>query len=136
MKLQSLGRLALLPAAVLGLALVVMVVAAPSAHAQSGGYLQVAVGLFHTCAIQMVDDSGAGPVQCWGDNEFRQASPPSGVFKQITAGDYHTCGIRAADDVVQCWGSNVKFDYCDVEGGGECYYDKHMASDPSSRVHG
>jgi hypothetical protein len=121
MKLRSLSRLALVPAAIVGLALVMMVVAAPAAHA-AGGYIQVTGGLFHTCAILSVDDSGAGPVQCWGDNSFGQSAAPGGSFKQITAGDYHTCGLKP-DGSVQCWGSNEKFDFCDVEGGGQCYYD-------------
>jgi alpha-tubulin suppressor-like RCC1 family protein len=105
----------------IGLALVVMVVAAPTAHA-AGGYIQVTAGLFHTCAIQQVNASGAGPVQCWGDNFYGQASAPRGVsFTQISAGDYHTCGLKP-DGSVQCWGSNEKLDFCDVN-VGECYYD-------------
>ena len=123
MQLRSLSRLALVPAAVVGLTLVVMVVAAPAAQADAGGYIQVTAGLYHTCAIQQVDSEGAaGPVQCWGDNDYGQSSPPRGVsFTQITAGDAHTCGLKA-DGTVQCWGSNEKLEYCNAEESGHCEY--------------
>ncbi|KAL9189857.1 LOW QUALITY PROTEIN: hypothetical protein ACHAXT_009532 [Thalassiosira profunda] len=67
-------------------------------------------GLFHTCAITYrpgVDGScgehPCGPVQCFGHDEFGQASPPSGVvFDQISAGGFHTCGLKVGGKIA-CW---------------------------------
>ena len=76
----------------------------------------VAVGLFHTCAI--VD--GTGEVRCWGEsnenatntNSMYVLDPPVGIqFESITATDYETCGIitTSANDEsgtnnIVCWG--------------------------------
>jgi hypothetical protein len=78
-------------------------------HAQATGYLQVTAGPFHTCAIQNVDDSGAGPVQCWGDNFYGQSPAPSGVsLAQVAAGENHTCGLGPLPDgKARCWGGNT-----------------------------
>lgn len=77
---------------------------------------QVAVGLDHTCAIDLGDR-----VWCWGYNGFdelgvssvttpRSAKPiplPTSLrFVSISAADWATCGI-ATDGQTYCWGSNA-----------------------------
>ncbi len=64
-------------------------------------YDQIAAGRTHTCGLRK-----DGRVQCWGDDQLRQLTPPEGIrFSQISAGTWHTCGI-ADDDThtVYCWG--------------------------------
>lgn len=97
--------------------------------------VQVAAGLDHTCVI-----NGCGEVQCWGRNDFGQASPPARVrFDQISGGLWHTCGIRSKDGLTECWGRSgllttppathfVKIDAGDLhtcglraDGGLECW---------------
>jgi len=81
----------------------------------------LSTGLFHTCAIiyragvHHQDDtscggksssssSSCGPVKCWGQNNFGQASPPPGVlFRQLSSGGFFTCGLKV-DGSVACWG--------------------------------
>jgi hypothetical protein len=79
----------------------------------------LSTGLFHTCAIIYragvhQDDtscggisashSSCGPVKCWGQNNFGQASPPPGVmFRQLSSGGFFTCGLKV-DGSVACWG--------------------------------
>lgn len=76
------------------------------------GVRDVAIGLFHTCAI-----SRDGLVFCWGDNRFGQLgdgttasrSVPQrvrglrGTFVQVTAGRYHSCALNTAGRAY-CWG--------------------------------
>ncbi|MCJ7510928.1 MAG: hypothetical protein MUP14_08600, partial [Dehalococcoidia bacterium] len=45
-------------------------------------------------------------VACWGDNYFKQATPPAGTFSQVSAGYIHTCGVKT-DGTVACWGYNA-----------------------------
>lgn len=73
----------------------------------------VALGFFHTCALQNAD------VYCWGSNADGQlgtASPAEVVTSptringltgviDIAAGWYHTCAVLS-DGTVQCWGAN------------------------------
>jgi hypothetical protein len=57
-------------------------------------------GFKHTCGLTDPD----GFAECWGDNYFRQSSPPAGVtFTSISAGQHHTCGVRT-DGNAECWG--------------------------------
>ncbi|MCA9537644.1 MAG: hypothetical protein KC620_02075 [Myxococcales bacterium] len=78
---------------------------------EPGGFVQVAAGLSHTCAVRAVDRSvvcfGAGlaaceGVQCQGE-DWGQSAPPPGAFRQLAAGDFFTCGITA-DYLLRCWG--------------------------------
>ena len=46
------------------------------------------------------DDS----VECWGNDEVGQSTPPEGEFASVSTGDGHTCGVRT-DGSVACWGS-------------------------------
>ena len=66
----------------------------------SGEFVSISAGLNHTCGVRR-DNS----VECWGDDEYGQATPPSGEFAAVSAGIRHTCGVRL-DGAVQCWGSN------------------------------
>ena len=47
-----------------------------------------------------------GSLDCWGNDEQGQATPPEGSFTNISAGEVHTCGVKT-DGTVACWGSNV-----------------------------
>ena len=74
----------------------------------------VAVGAFHTCAVQ------AGKLLCWGrnvegqigtaaQNQVRVLTPqvPIGLdvdISQVAAGSHHTCAIKNA--ALYCWGEN------------------------------
>jgi hypothetical protein len=107
MRVLSLGqtrpgfRLALLPGALVGLALLAMLAAAPAAHAQAAGYTDVSAGHLFTCAVKENKD-----VACWGLN-FEDEAPPlvTGPFKQVGAGGWVGCGLRT-DGTVTCWGSD------------------------------
>lgn len=46
---------------------------------------ELSAGASHTCMINT-----CGQVQCWGRNDFGQASPPAGSFTQVTAGQVFT----------------------------------------------
>jgi alpha-tubulin suppressor-like RCC1 family protein len=71
-----------------------------AAAGQSCTLTQVSAGWYHSCGIQP-----DGTAQCWGRNDYGQASPPSGGFTAVSVGDSHACGIRS-DGSVQCWGAN------------------------------
>ena len=65
------------------------------------GFVQVAAGENHTCALQH-----DGTVLCWGRNEDGQLDVPKGArFQQITAGWRFSCGIQT-DGRINCWGRN------------------------------
>ena len=60
----------------------------------------VSAGHEHTCGLK-----ADGSVECWGDDEYGQATPPPREFASVSAGFSYTCGVRA-DGSVECWGSN------------------------------
>jgi hypothetical protein len=66
----------------------------------SCGWKQLALGVYHTCAID-----SAGEIQCWGMDEtsHNQSSPPSGAFTQISTSLHHGCGVTE-DSYIECWG--------------------------------
>ncbi len=66
----------------------------------------VSPGSNHACAIK-----GNKSLQCWGNNSFGQATPPSGSFFDVAAGTGFTCAIEDDGDSadggpVECWGTN------------------------------
>lgn len=67
-----------------------------------GRFSALSVGTFHACALR-----GNGTAECWGQNEFGQATAPAGTFTAISVGRFHSCGMRADDvDTLVCWGDN------------------------------
>ncbi|MCI4567896.1 PxKF domain-containing protein [Lysobacter sp. CFH 32150] len=70
--------------------------------APAGSFTAVSDGEAHACALR-----SDGHLQCWGNNDFGQATPPEGVFGlgSIDAGMAHNCHVRA-DGTVACWGEN------------------------------
>jgi hypothetical protein len=68
-------------------------------------FSSISAGYDHACAISAID----GWVECWGNDDEDQASPPAGAFKAVSAGFRHTCGIRE-DDAVECWGGPERVD--------------------------
>ena len=64
-----------------------------------GGYLSVADGFGHTCALRA--DAG---VDCWGWNNFGQAEAPDGQFRSVSVGHRASCGVTLRGRLV-CWGN-------------------------------
>lgn len=77
------------------------------------GVKALAAGGAHTCAL-----TGAGGVECWGNNWFGQMGDGTNItrtvpadviglsgVKAIAAGDAHTCALTDAGGV-KCWGRN------------------------------
>jgi alpha-tubulin suppressor-like RCC1 family protein len=82
--------------------------------ASLSGVTRIAVGAFHTCAVQL------GQVYCWGDNGAGQLGRPSSVdddqpepvpelhdIVEIVAGYSSTCA-RDQQGAVVCWGLLVR----------------------------
>ena len=44
-----------------------------------------------------------GVLECWGNSDKNQSSPPGGQFIQVTSQRGYSCGIRASG-VLECWG--------------------------------
>ncbi len=65
------------------------------------GQGRIAAGQYHTCRVR-ADAS----VDCWGRNDFGQATAPAGAFLQVVAGSAHSCGLRS-DSTIACWGNNA-----------------------------
>ena len=72
----------------------------------------VSVGSGHTCMLR-----DTGTIECQGDNQYGQATPPSGTFISVSAGGNHTCGVRSPEQAeladmssnvnnVACWGAD------------------------------
>lgn len=83
----------------------------------AGEYSQISGGSWHACAIWSDDDlplrgapdvlghqSPPGNIDCWGANDYGQASPPNYVLSQLSAGSRSSCGIENRTDRVRCWG--------------------------------
>ena len=45
-----------------------------------------------------------GAIDCWGENDFGQASPPDGSFDEIAAGRDHACAL--SEGALICWGNH------------------------------
>lgn len=76
-----------------------------------GSFVQVSVGIAHSCAVKT-----DGSVACWGAGktsdgcgttlECGQSMPPPGTdFVQVSVGYTHSCAMRR-DRSIACWGSN------------------------------
>jgi len=78
------------------------------------GVVQVAEGLYHTCALKQ-DNT----VWCWGSNDYGQLGDGTTTQKltpvqvqnlsgvvQVATGSYHTCAVKQ-DGTVWCWGNNA-----------------------------
>jgi alpha-tubulin suppressor-like RCC1 family protein len=55
----------------------------------------------HTCGV-----SSTGSIECWGYDDYGQATPPAGSFQSVSAGSEHTCGVKS-DGSVECWGDDT-----------------------------
>ena len=71
------------------------------------GFVAVAVGFEHTCAIR----AGSGAIECWGgiidSYDYGLTDAPAGRFTAVAAGEWHTCAIRAESGAIECWGINT-----------------------------
>lgn len=79
----------------------------------SHGYVQVAAGSDHTCAVRkiqrgyMKETDFDNTVICWGLNNYGQATPLDGIkVSAITAGEDYTCAIDLGNGTSRCWGKN------------------------------
>lgn len=85
-----------------------------TASAAAPYFTSIAVGGYHTCALD-----GAGTAYCWGSNSTGQLNDGSFVdklvptatvsgytWKSLTGGGATTCGVRS-DDLGYCWGFNM-----------------------------
>lgn len=83
----------------------------------AGEYTQISGGSWHACAIWTNDDaplrgapvvlghqSPPGNIDCWGANDYGQASPPNYTLTQLSAGSRSNCGIERGTERVRCWG--------------------------------
>lgn len=70
------------------------------AAADSGPYVQIDAGAWHTCALKV-----SGAADCWGDNSYGQAEDQPGPFTQIATRYRHTCGLTPTG-AVGCWGAS------------------------------
>jgi len=72
----------------------------------AGTASQLAVGDFHSCALQ----SGTGAVVCWGEYALGQTDVPASVngtggsAVAITTGFAASCAIHSGTNGVVCWG--------------------------------
>ena len=88
-----------------------------------GEFVDVSAGERHSCAVRRVinhlallraADAGetvapgseyaGGGIECWGSDEYGQASPPpGGAFAAVSAGAAYSCAVRS---YVTCWGTD------------------------------
>jgi len=66
----------------------------------SGTFVQVSVGLSHSCGL-----ATGGALYCWGDDSDGQSTPPGGTYTLVTSGYSHNCALTGGGAVV-CWGAN------------------------------
>ena len=67
---------------------------------RTGPYVQLTAGNDHNCGLK-----ADGSVDCWGRNDYGQATDQPGPFVALAAGGHFTCALRA-DGGVDCWGIN------------------------------
>lgn len=81
------------------------------AIAPTGKYIDVAVGTYHSCAL-----NGDGHAVCWGAGKVSgdcsasldacgMSLPPADSFSELALGYSNSCGVRLNGSVA-CWGSN------------------------------
>ena len=63
--------------------------------------LSVTSGVAQSCAI-----TAARNLDCWGNGNARQTTPPTGTFTQASSGYYHGCAV-ATDASLACWGGGL-----------------------------
>ena len=68
----------------------------------SGGYLWVAAGESHSCALRADYNS----IECWGGNARGQLDAPAGRFNAVAAGGSFSCGLSDGG-AVRCWGKTI-----------------------------
>jgi hypothetical protein len=66
-------------------------------------FTQVSYGKGFGCGLRS-DET----LECWGANDFGQATPPAGAYELVAAGAAHACAFGNARGVV-CWGKNDAF---------------------------
>ncbi|MEQ8842169.1 MAG: hypothetical protein RIB98_14395 [Acidimicrobiales bacterium] len=85
----------------------------PATRIGEGSWLDVAVGVLHTCAVET-----DGSLWCWGLNDEERGelgipefgfhpSPvfvDAGPYDEVTANSSYSCAIRSDDDSLWCWG--------------------------------
>ena len=71
----------------------------PAPEPPAGGYVDLADGYGHTCAL---DERGR--IDCWGWNNYGQTDAPPGTWTSVSAGHRSTCAIGEVGDLV-CWGA-------------------------------
>jgi hypothetical protein len=62
-------------------------------------YVSLGSGTDHACGVRRED----GGLDCWGRNDYSQASPPDGSFTAVDGGDLLTCAV-ATEGGIKCWG--------------------------------
>ncbi|MDE2753760.1 MAG: S-layer homology domain-containing protein, partial [Gemmatimonadota bacterium] len=67
----------------------------------AGQFTNVSAGSVHTCGVRTDNH-----IECWGDNQYGQSSPPWGQFLTVSSGFLHSCAV-ATDNTVHCWGRDT-----------------------------
>lgn len=68
-------------------------------EAPPGSFKSVGVGFGYACAV-----ATTGVLECWGEEEFGEASPPDGNFSIVSASYDYACAIAVGGTIV-CWGN-------------------------------
>lgn len=87
----------------------------PTALGLGGGWLEVACGAFHACALD-----AEGEIHCWGGGSngnlgrgsFEDSGEPrpidrAGPFESLACGGSHCCAIDATTAGLVCWGGDA-----------------------------